>query len=118
VKEIITFEPPDTVAITFRGKLAPEEVEDIVKKWATYIKPGSKSKVIIDASELDDIPPVTRETLRKEGSKFLMSKLAIFGAATKMRIMGGLIIKMLPNVDKSTFVKTEAEARAWLEEEK
>ncbi|MBD3286647.1 hypothetical protein GF338_09960 [candidate division WOR-3 bacterium] len=114
MKEMILKESADTVKINFWGKLDPAEIEKMFEKWATFFPPGEKCKVIIDASELEDIPPKSRETLRKGGSKFLMSKLAVFGASTKIRIMGNLIIKMLPNVDDSLFVKTEDEARDWL----
>jgi hypothetical protein len=118
MNEIIIFEPPDTMAITFRGIPEAEDVDRMFEKWASYIKPGEKHKVILNANELEDLPPKTREALRREGLKFRISRMAVFGASTKMRIMGGLIIKMLPNVDKSTFVKTEEEARAWLADEK
>ena len=118
MKEIIKFEPPDTMVLLFTGKLPADDVRNMFVKWADYVKPGEKSKVLIDASTLEDIPPKTREALREGANKFPMSKLAVFGATTKMRIMGGLIIKMVPGVDQSTFVKTEEEARAWLRKEK
>ncbi len=118
MKEIIIFEPPDTVVLLLSGNLPADDVKNMFVKWAEYVKPGEKSKVLIDASTLEDIPPKTREVLREGANNFPMSKLAIFGATTKMRIMGGLIIKMVPGVDKSTFVKTEEEARAWLQKEK
>lgn len=116
MKEMISFEPPETILITFRGTLDAGEVEKMFEKWDNYIKPGEKQKVLLSADELDELPPKAREALRKGASRFQMSKLAIYGASTKMRIMGGLIIKMLPNVDASTFMETEEEARAWLAE--
>jgi len=114
MKEMITFEPPDIVVVTFWGTLDAGEVEKMFEKWDNHIKPGEKQKVLLSADELEELPPKAREALRKGASRFQMSRLAIYGASTKMRIMGGLIIKMLPNVDASTFVKTEKEARAWL----
>ncbi|NLI97733.1 STAS/SEC14 domain-containing protein [bacterium] len=114
MKEIITFEPPDTLVIYLRVKPPAEDIKDMFVKWAEYIKPEQKCKVMVDASTLEDLLPKTREALRDGGAKFRISRLAVFGASTKMRVMGGLIIKMLPFVDHSTFVKTEEEAREWL----
>ena len=72
---------------------------------------------MVDASELIEVGPKTREALRKGGGKFLMSKVVILGASAKIRILAGLILKMLPNVDKSAYFKTASEARTWLAEE-
>jgi hypothetical protein len=118
MKEIIAFEPPDIVVLTLRGKLVAEEMEDMFEKWGNQYGPSKKVKVLIDVSKLEDIPPKAREALRKGGLQYPMSKVAAFGASTKIRIMAGLILKMVPNVDSSTFVKTEEEARAWLEDKK
>jgi hypothetical protein len=118
MSEIIKYEPPDTVIIYLRKTPPSEDIRDMFVKWAEYIKPDQKCNVMVDASTLEDLTPKTREALREGGGKFRISRLAVFGASTKMRIMGGLIIKMLPIVDHSTFVKTEEEARAWLKQEK
>jgi len=114
MKEMITFEPPDTVVLVLRGQLVAEEIDDMFEKWGNQYGPDKKVKILVDCSELAEIPPKAREALRKGGLKYPMSRLATFGASTKIRIMAGLIVKMVPNVDTSIFVKTEEEARAWM----
>jgi hypothetical protein len=102
------------VVLALKGKLVAEEMEDMFEKWGNQYGPDKKVKVLIDVSELEDIPPKAREALRKGGLLYPMSKVAAFGASTKRRIMAGLILKMIPNVDTSKFMETEEEARAWL----
>lgn len=118
MKEIITFEPPDIVVLSLRGELVAEEVDDMFEKWGSHYGSEKKTRVLVDVSELEEIPPKARESLRKGGLKYTMSKVAAFGASTKIRVMAGLILKMVPNVDSSVFVKTEEEAREWLAKEK
>jgi hypothetical protein len=114
MKEIITFEPPETVVVILQGKLDPDEIEKMFDKWETFKTPNNEYKVLADLSELQDMPPKVREILSKRGRKLHVAKVALFGASTKLRIMAGLIVKMVPTIDASTFVKTEDEARAWL----
>jgi hypothetical protein len=116
MKEIIAFEPPETVLICFRNILKADEIEKMFDTWSTYKTPDNKYKLLVDVGELEDIPPKVRGIMRERGRNFHISKLAAFGASTKIRIMAGLIIKMIPNIGSSTFVKTEEEARTWLAE--
>jgi hypothetical protein len=118
MRETITFEPPETMVITLRGTLEADEMIRMFDKWTTLVDPSKKVKVLVDFSELKDIPPKAREVLKVGGRKFLMSKVSSFGATTKLRVLAGLVLKMVPQVDKSAFFETEAEARAWLEDKK
>ncbi|MBN2378571.1 STAS/SEC14 domain-containing protein [candidate division WOR-3 bacterium] len=118
MKEIITFEEPDIVVLTLRGKLVAEEMEDMFERWGERYGQKKKVRVLVDCSELEEIPPKAREVLRKGGLKYPISRLSTFGASTKIRIMAGLIVKMVPTVDDSIFVKTEEEARVWLNQGK
>jgi hypothetical protein len=117
MREIITFEPPETIVLTFQGILDPDETVGMFEKWVQLVGQEKKVKVLIDLSKTKEIPPKAREVLRKRGGQFPVSKLAFFGASAKIRILAGIIIKIVSNVDKSIFVKTEEEARAWLAEE-
>lgn len=116
MKEVITFEPPETLVVTLQGVLEAEKVTYMFEKWATFVDPSRKVKVLVDFTTLKDIPPQAREALKVGGRKFQMSKVSSFGAEAKMRVMAGLVLKMIPQVDKSAFFKTEKEARAWLAE--
>jgi hypothetical protein len=118
MKKIITFEPPETVVVVARGKLDPNELKKAFEEWATYKKPEDKFRLLVDCSELEELSPAVREIMREEARKFKMSKMAVYGASTKIRIMAGLIVKMVPNIEKSKFFETEAEARVWLEGKK
>jgi hypothetical protein len=114
MKEIIAFEPPETLVVTLEGVLGAEEITRMFEKWATFIDPSRKAKVLVDFTTLKEIPPKTREALKEGGRKFQMSKVSSFGASPKLRVMAGLVLKMIPQVEKSAFFKTEAEAREWL----
>lgn len=121
MKEIIRFEPPETMVVTFAGKLDPDDVKAMFEKWSEYvIKEGiEKSKILMDLSGLENIPPKSREIFRLEGSKYPISKMSIYGASTKIRMLGSLLMKLQSNtIDKSKFFNTEQEARDWLAEKK
>jgi hypothetical protein len=114
----ISFEKPDTIVIAFKGKPDPADVECIFQKVNEYIKAGlEKAKVLVDNSELESIPPKTREVVKKQGSKFSgWKKLAIYGARPAVKVLGNLILKLIPQSGPIKFFKTEEEARAWLKE--
>jgi hypothetical protein len=114
MKEIITFEPPETVKVVLQGKLDPDEIEELFDKWESFKSPNNKFKVLANFEKLEEMPPKVREILSKRGKKFHCSMVAFYGASTKLRIMAGLIVKMIPNIDTSSFFKTEEDARAWL----
>jgi hypothetical protein len=118
MKEIITFEPPETVVVILQGKLSPDEIEEMFNKWESFKTPNNKFKILADCRKLEEMPPKVREILSRRGKNFHCSKVSFFGASTKIRIMAGLIVKVIPNIDASKFAKTEEEARAWLAEEK
>lgn len=118
MKDLITFEPPDRVVVTFRGQIESDEIDGLFDTWSTYETVDNKYKLLVDCNELEEISPKVREIMRKRTRDFHLTKMAAFGASTKIRILAGLIVKMIPNIDASKFVKTEEEARAWLAEEK
>ncbi|MBN2378577.1 STAS/SEC14 domain-containing protein [candidate division WOR-3 bacterium] len=113
MKEIITFEPPDTVVVTFRGQVDPVEIEGLFKKWETFKSPDNNYKLLVDLPDLEDIPPKSREILREGGRKFHMKKIAVIGASRKIHILAGLISKMVPNIDALKCVKNRTQARPW-----
>ncbi|MBN2378574.1 hypothetical protein JXM67_02070 [candidate division WOR-3 bacterium] len=119
MKEIISFEPPETMVVNFKGNLDPADVGEMFKRWSEYVKKAGikKSKILMDLSGLENIPPKSREIFRLEGSRYPISKMSIFGASTKIRIMGGLLLKLSSSVDESKFFDTEEDARVWLREE-
>jgi hypothetical protein len=114
MKELVIFKPPKTLHIHLGSVLSPNIANELFEKWAGFIDPKEKIKVLVDVNDLREIPPESREIIRKRATDFHISLFAIFGASVKIRIMSGLIIKMMRNVEKSKFFETKEEAIAWL----
>lgn len=117
MKQEMTFEPPNLLIMRLKGKWTKEELLEMNDTALNLV--GEKREIIYlaDLAELTEVPPETREALIKYRLPFTYLKMALFGASTKLKVLGGLILKMLPTVKKSKFFDTEQEARAWLSED-
>ena len=117
MKEIVTFEPSNTIVVRFPKEASPTQVDEMSGSVRRLSEGLDKIVLLADLSKIENIPPKTRESMTKS---FLPSceKVAAFGAGSRIRVLGTLILKMLPQVKKSRFFETEAEARAWLDESK
>jgi hypothetical protein len=116
----ISLEKPETIVIELKGKPDPADMECIFQKVNEYIKAGlEKARVLVDNSELENIPPKTRKAIKEQGSKFSgWKKLAIYGARPAVKVLGNLILRLIPQSGPIKFFDTEKKARAWLEENK
>lgn len=115
----ISLEKPETIVIALKGKLEPADMEYIFQNVNEYIKAGlEKAKVLMNNSELENIPPKTRKIIKEQGSKFSgWKKLAIYGARPAVKVLGNLIVRLMPQSGPIKFFDTEAQARAWLVKE-
>jgi hypothetical protein len=118
MKEIITLEPPDTIMMKLSGELTENQAKEIHERMAKITGGLENVKLLIDLKEVKNIPPQAREAFRRLPRTISYEKLAVFGASARLRVLGGLILKMIPQVKKSRFFHTEEKARAWLAEEK
>lgn len=114
----IDFAPPKTLIVKIQGAFNPEMVTAYFNRLVELKDSADidKPNAVFDLSELGEIPPQTREILRKRGAKYPMGHVALVGASTKIRIMSGLILKMIPTVEHSKFFDTKEEAISWMDD--
>jgi hypothetical protein len=117
MKELVTFEPSNTIVVRFPVEASPTQIDEMSSRVRQLSEGLDKIRLLADLSKIKNIPPKTREVMTKSVIPSC-EKLAAFGAGSRIRVLGMLILKMLPQVKKSKFFQTEAEARAWLAEEK
>lgn len=118
MKQTVSFEKPNTLMLKLKGEWLPEEALDLYNNLDQLIEGVGTIKSIIDVTELKNIPPKTREIASQRSRNLSVSKMAIIGASARVRMLGSLMLKMIPQIKKAKFFDTEAKARAWLAEEK
>ncbi|MBN2378578.1 hypothetical protein JXM67_02090 [candidate division WOR-3 bacterium] len=116
MKHEMAFEPPNLLIMRVRGVWNADEVLKMNEQAFELVGGLREVKFLADVSELTEVTPKARETLVKERMPFTYLKMAFFGASSKLKVLGGLILKMLPTVKKSKFFETEEDARVWLAE--
>lgn len=116
MKQEMAFEQPNLLIMRVRGVWEADEVLKLNEQAFELVGDLRVVNFLADLSELTEVTPKARETLVKERMPFTYLKMALFGATTRLKVLGGLILKMLPTVKKSKFFGSEEEARAWLAE--
>jgi hypothetical protein len=106
MKQTVSFEKPNTLVLKLRGELLPDEAVELNKKVDQLLGGVGVVKVLIDVREFNNI--------QEFSSKLSVSKMAMIGASARVRMLGLLMLKMIPYVKKAKYFKTEEEARAWL----
>ncbi|MBN2378575.1 STAS/SEC14 domain-containing protein [candidate division WOR-3 bacterium] len=115
-KELVTFEPPDLFVLRFKGEWSLDEANDFYDRVDQEKQNIDNLKFMVDASELGNMTPKTRSLATKRSRSLRVSMLAVVGGSAKVKTLGTLLLKMVPQVKKSKFFDTEEEARAWLAE--
>ena len=118
MKQEMTFEQPNLLIMRVRGKWTREEVLEMNDLAMRLVGDLREINYLADVSKLTEVPPDAREALIKHRMPFTYLKMAFFGANSRLKVLGGLVLKMLPTVKKSKFFETEEEARAWIALEK
>lgn len=116
MKQEITYEPPDLFVLRFKGDWSLEEATEFYDRIDQVKENVENMKFLVDASGLGNIPPKTRSLATKRSRSLKVEMLAVVGGSAKVRTLGSLLLKMVPQVKKSKFFDTEDEARAWLKE--
>lgn len=116
----VELEKPNIVFVRLNGSLEEADVDEMYDKMEESVEKVGTINLLADMSKLAGIPPKTREKIKNRGREFTDFKdIALFGAKPAVRVLGGLLLKMLPiGKGETKFFKTEQEARAWLAEEK
>jgi hypothetical protein len=118
MKQKVTYEPPGLFMLKFEGEWTPEEADEFYDRIDEVKQDIDNLKFLVDASGLRNIPPKTRAVATKRSRSLRVAMLAVVGGSAKVRTLGTLLLKMVPQVKKSKFFETEEEARAWLAESK
>ena len=106
----------NNLIVRLSGELTPEEVSTVTEKMNELLKPLEKVYVLMDVTGLDNIPPKAREAMAKS-SVPPADKIAVLGATSMIRVLGTLVLKVIPQVKSSRFFSDETEALAWLIED-
>ncbi|MBD3286648.1 hypothetical protein GF338_09965 [candidate division WOR-3 bacterium] len=111
-------EKPNIVFVTLNGVLEESHVDEMYDEMEKSVKKVGTINLLADMSGLTSIPPKTRKKIKNRGKAFTDYKhIALFGAKPAVRVLGGLLLKMLPmGKGETRFFKTETEARTWLTE--
>jgi hypothetical protein len=118
----VVFEP-DLYAITFIGDLTIEQVPDFAECNKYYAQRLGYIMCVADASQVGTMTPESRR-LSAELSREIgcPGVTAIYGASLIARTLSVLVTKAISMIRKVhsevAFFKTEAEARAWLAEQR
>lgn len=113
----VDLEEPNTIVVRMDGVFEEAEVDPMYDKFDEISKQVGTINLLADMSKLANIPPKAREKVKNRGKEFTDFKhIAIFGAKPAVRVLGGLLLKILPvGKGETRFFKTEEEARTWLE---
>lgn len=109
----VSLDSRNNLIVRLSGELTPEEVSTVTKKMIELLKPLEKVHVLMDVSELKKVPPKAREEMAKSPLP-PSEKIAVVGATPMIRVLGTLVLKVVPEVKKSRFFSDESEALAWL----
>jgi len=116
MKHEFFLEPPNLLVMRLRGVWTSEEVLSMNDKALELVGDVTEVNFLADVTELDDMPPKTRETLIKNQMPFTYLKMALVAQKTSLKVLGTLIFKMMPKVKKTKSFTSEEEAREWLKE--
>jgi len=117
------FEPPDILFMRLSGPVSEEEAKEIDRVHLAWAAGHPRVFFLLDLSELESIDPEGRKDASRTVRELPLAGVAIYGAPMKARVLAKLVFTAM-NLFKSNaadrfpieFVKSEAEARTWIEE--
>lgn len=117
MKHELTFEQPNLLVMRLKGEWTADDVLVLNDKAMELVGDIREVTFLLDGRELESLPPKAREALVKYRLPFTYLKMALLTNQSKMKVLGSLILKMLPSIKKSKYFENETQARAWLAEE-
>jgi hypothetical protein len=110
------FEPPDLYAITFDG----DYMEEHILAHCKLFEEGPETfYIVLDTAKLGAVPTETKKALKQMPSA---AGLALYGATPQMKVVLSVLTKVYTMMSKGKtaikFCADEAEARAWVAEER
>ncbi|XXT14770.1 STAS/SEC14 domain-containing protein [Sorangium sp. So ce429] len=112
-------EHEDTLELTLRGDLAPDEVKELFDFIAARLAGRSYALVTGDMSAMGRIPAESRRVIFKESMRVPPIRgVAYYRASFAVRVVNELVIRayaLATGADVAVhFARDEADARAWL----
>lgn len=109
----------DVVYSRWHGSLEPEEMT----AWAAFLRAHPAGVYhLMDMTGMESIPAGTRKLLVEVTKEIPFAGFACINASFAMQVVSGLVIKAIAIFTKRkfevTFVKTRADADAWLVEQR
>lgn len=112
----VSLDSNKNLIVQLTGELTPEDVESTTERMLDLLKTVNKVHVLMDVRDLKRVPPKVREAMVKKPLPE-SEKIAVVGASAMVKVMGTLVLKVMPNVKASRFFENEADALIWLNEE-
>ena len=118
-EHIIEIEPPDLVIIRMRGEVSPKDIEGFAAVTSQHCGTWPYVLYISDNTRMTHMSPEARKAaMNISATGPGMGGFAIIGSGA-MAMISSMLLKMIALVQKmdnpTVMVKTEAEARAWID---
>jgi hypothetical protein len=117
------FEQPDIIYMRLAGPVSEQEAAEINVFHRAWGEVHQRVFYLLDLSQLESIEPEGRKEASRTVRQLPLAGVAAYGAPVKARVLAKLVFTAMNLFKGNTadrfpieFVKTEAEARAWIEE--
>lgn len=121
--QLAWIEEPDTFCMRFRGTIDPASFRAVLEFQHAWCKDKTHFFALCDLSEAGAAPPETRRVLQ-EFKDWRPATTACFGASFPLRVVADMFSRarralgLAPGNSVTRFFATEAEARAFIEQER
>ncbi len=119
-KHWLRIEPDGVVFLKYFGALTLGEMQQVVTLVTPHLKPGQEIFMLFDVNEASSIEPAARKLGMQWLTDIKLAGAANFGGSILSRAAAEMIINALRLLHKVevplTFLKNEADARAWIAE--
>ncbi len=117
------FEAPDILFMRLVGPVSEAEAKELDRLHLLWAAPHQRVFFLLDLSGLDSIDPEGRKDAGRTVRELPLAGVAVYGAPMKAKVLAKLVFTAM-NLFKANaadrfpieFLKTEAEARAWIEQ--
>jgi hypothetical protein len=111
----VSLDSNKNLIVRLSGELTPEEVDSTTERMISLLRTVEKVRVLM-VRNLTKVPPKAREAMVKRQLP-ASDKIAVVGASSMVRVLGTLVLKVIPNVKASRFFDNEEDALDWLKED-
>jgi hypothetical protein len=120
-KQLTGFEEPDVIYLKLAGIVTDEEAKAMSALHLDFCQGRDRVFFLVDMSELETIPNLARKATIDALRQMPMHGLSVYQAPLTARVLAKLIAAALRLFGKGMplqFSDSEAEARAWIEQQR